>query len=440
MSPIENPPPPVFLFLNVVSVASALIILASSLPLGTLTLDAIGASISISIAILVCSVWYLFFRHCASVGKGLFYLIFLLSLLSLIGLIYTLTPTPAHAWDALDYWFARNFILPNQTFLGVPKTDLLPWQKAYLNKHPGALSVLSEWAAMKTLEGGGDVVRAIWLGAYGYVVFLVTTYVFLVTEKGGGAIISAVVLLTMPLLENHVFLFGYSEIFTTIFFMQATMTLHLLHDKRVPNVGFALLLLVNLLCLLATRNTGLLYALIILALVPLICFQSANFRRSTMFLGALMSFTMGALIISCSVNITVQDQMLVIDTGWRSVEVEVFDVVSVLWNQLYALFINSSFGIIFLTFIVICALTDWRHGQAEPIDTAIAVRNVHALTVFVGLIVFTLTQIFVDHVYQHAAPGMDTLNSRALMPIISVVAPLAGLSFSTLSIRVAICE
>ena len=307
--------------------------------------------------------------------------------------------TPTAGWDTLWHWapISKEFI---DAQLQEP-----PAQWSYSGTHPATVAIISAWGAgwlpNQTITTAFTGWALCWLS----IVMTVGAYAHVMCRKLSLSLLLAYGVGSLPLLENHVLQGGYAEIFIAGHLATATALLSIgARDRDNRLLALGLILTITT---LALKNIGWLYGLAVMIGIFLSHHQTFTLRLQALIL-VLLALAFFA-ISWCSGDIEFR-------LGNRVLGIELSNAAQVFINQGYLLFVNGSFSIAPVLFLLALGLS-WRpiHTQDRYLDAPLVVASA-----ILGFL--TLSQ-FTDYGFLYALPHNDTGNSRLSIPfaVISVM-------------------
>ena len=330
---------------------------------------------------------------------------------------------PVQGWDVLDFWAdtsARIITHQNES----PELEFKYWRH-----HPYILPLISAWSAwLPTTLGGVSYGMAPW-----GIMFIgcgVVVYGFAADGCNAGSLwplMLGVLTLSVPLLENHAFVAGYSEIFVSFSTLSSTVLVALgLRHRAVRLVIGGLAIGCTAFML---RNTGLFYA-------------------GTVFLSLLLSKARGpqvpaicaaGLVAACAVLVylwwlsgvsfsVAGNQIGFSDSGeiifgGKRMALSGASFSDIVLNQIIALSRNASFSLLFIAYFILIAGAARRCFSDATLFLVVYVA--------VSLMILTCSQIF-DYGFAHAGDGYDTGNSRFTLPVILCTIPAVAAALADL--------
>ena len=304
---------------------------------------------------------------------------FILIIVSILG--YQLVTSPISSWDALGTWTREALLYKSQQFI-----------------HP-----FSNYSQPQTI--------AFFLSATSSGVFKVLLLLplvglmccaFVICSGSYLAPAAFCFLACTPLIENHVLLYGYPEIWVAY---QSTLSLLLLTlAKRGQGPGALILAACGLGCLILTRDTGLLDAALVLSVASLYAAaKKLTTRTSKSTFLIIVSIAFYLLVNHPSTGLKVQafGHSLGLDLNSPAMVPEIFA---------HALFYNSSYSIVFLCWIGAFSLAIYRWVLFNE------ELSVWILATCVYLVFHMLVIIWFEYFLSHSMVGGDTWLSRKLIP------------------------
>jgi len=306
---------------------------------------------------------------------------------------------PTAGWDTLWHWapISREFI---DAQLQEPPTS---W--SYSGTHPATVAIISAWSAGWLPSETMSSAFVGWILGWLSIVMTVGAYTHVICQRLSISLLVAYGVGSLPLLENHVLQGGYAEIFVAGHVVAATALLSIGakdQDNRLLAMGLILAV-----ATVALKNTGWLYGLAVIVGVYVSHRQIFTLRSQALTLG-LLAITYFA-VSGYSGNIEFK-------LGNRVLNVELANTAQIFINQSYLLFVNGSFSIAPLLFLIALGLS-WRptHPHHQYLDAPLVVAT--------GILGFLTVSQFTDYGFLYALPQNDTGNSRLSIPfaVVSVM-------------------
>lgn len=359
----------------------------------------------------VNSVW----RHpCKCNSKGLLLVVVCLYIAQAF---YMASLAPVSGWDVL--WFRSeqtNAFLDNAF-----KVDPKPYAWAVNSSHPIFTEVIGAWGAwVGASKAMGGPAYPLWLLSGFNLSSLAAVYVWWVSGDRWVGLIVGIVTFSLPLLENHLLIGGYSESLMACSIVCAVVCFDV--GIRAKNRLFQMLSIFFALSLVMLKNIGVIYSgcvLIALAFDYLARVTEANQagywnRKKIMSLSAIFIAALIVFLLFTSVSINEQGNVFifhhVLDFVWQPV--------GVIRNQAFSLLINSSFGTLALVYFF-CTIMYFL----EPHSKGRSFAGWISITL---IMLFLMSSQFFEYGYRHAMPGSDTGNSRFSLLFICLCPIVAG--------------
>ena len=326
--------------------------------------------------------------------------VLLLGLACLLAFItFVALNSPTAGWDTLWHWapISREFI---DAQLQEP-----PASWSYSGTHPATVAIISAWGAGWLPNSTITSAFAAWILGWLSIVMTVGAYTHVMCQRLSLSLLVAYGVGSLPLLENHVLQGGYAEIFVAGHVVAATALLSIGardKDSRLLALGLTLAI-----ATVALKNVGWLYGLAVIGGV-FVSHRQAFSRRSQALTLGLLAITFFAMS-GYSGNIEFK-------LGNRILNVELTNSAQIFINQGYLLFVNGSFSIAPLLFLIALGLS-WRptHPHDRYLDAPLVVAS--------GILGFLTLSQFTDYGFLYALPHNDSGNSRLSIPfaVVSVM-------------------
>ncbi len=384
-----------------------------TLYLDSLTLLLLEISVSLGSAvlllplILVLAACFMLFRSCSRrLALSSLYLFLLV-----IFLTYSISLLPISSWDFLSFW-------------GVKANDLIEHIDSstgksftYNHPHPITLVAIAAWAGIANAQGASyPALASIWA------MLACSTLggIFVYAKMRGCSIFSAslcsLLLLTMPLYENHLLLAGYAELPLITLTTLATIWFVIGRDSSNQILIVLAILLASI--AIYTKNTGFFYggSIISAHFLSLLCEKVGNrfaiplktaFIRVILVLASLFCSSMLAMLF---LDIRLDDINL---AGYASFTQPATHLM--LKNIFSALVEKGSFSVSTLLFSIYLLTI----SVSPRITTTNIFLTFLCLIYFLGAIAIQFT----DHGSEFGAWNSDTSYTRVLLPMLAL-APL----------------
>lgn len=353
----------------------------------------------------------------------------------LIANFFEQTSLPASGWDGLD-WYVFNAarFIELELATGDQATPFVyRWNYEYIQ--PITITLIASFSGwLATFNESGQGAMLPW-----YFVWLctgTTAYGFITWYSGKSMIgvLAGAVVLSVPLAENHALIAGYTEIWLAAATLaSATLTAV---GLRLGSKTYMLLGIVFSIIPFALKNTGFIYAGSLLAALVL----SISWSKSRLLSIAVLIFAIFGLVLTYRTGfsfelfgdlyaIEYRDDVMRVSLGGRTMNQALSPISAVFRNEAHALFVNSSFSLVFvaLGLAAMGTLTSTRPSRAVTnTETASAYLIICAVLLPVALM---MTQIFLQYSFLHATPDNDTGNSRFTLPA-ALLAAVASISYA----------
>ena len=349
--------------------------------------------------------------------------------------IFQVVVTPVAGWDALGLWttwaeFFLQFDHGVEGYLGKTRAEFGSFPEHH-PRHPPTvyhLSAFSGFALENTNMLRGWLVP--WTCIWGCGASAVWGFARGCCRSRWIPLLALWGYFSLPLLTNHAILVGYADFWIAILMTVAAAALATAivgGGKSFWGVG--------LLCAVAPvgiKGTGLIYSLVLLLpLTAIFAFRLSS--RSTTFVFLIMCVAALWLWVSgFDIQIAGQRFALVrgeeeqILAGGYVMAMDSYPTISILRNEFWALFMNQSFSLLFLLFVVSAAIGILNHS----VQCTHARALIFLLLVAVALVVaFSVPQLIREYAENFAEPRSDTGGSRfilALGPILIMATVLAA--------------
>lgn len=312
---------------------------------------------------------------------------------------------PILGWDVQDHWAPHSLnslkIMQAVEFSSLENT----------HRHPITLNLIIAWSfywSSQTQQHIGIFLP--WLLLYASCYLTIFGYALARTGRIKFACLPALMLTSLPLLENHALIGGYSELFVTSIILGATAIVGMgLNLNRSP---YVLLGVLYGFLSISIRNTGIVYALIPLAAL---CFTYAGTRHNR--LDKLL------LVVIFPIAYVLCDRLIfnfITPISWPNYDPNAFQVtvfgysltfrdtssLEILQNVSHAYFYNQSFSLMFITCLILTVLL-------RVSDSRSAYFFIWSLAL--GVLSMILMQ-FTSYGFYYSQPENDTALSRFSIP------------------------
>ena len=323
---------------------------------------------------------------------------------------------PTAGWDVLDYWAkkASHFVDHSSSEFSKPYSFRDSFR--HVSRHPLTLNLVHAWHLWATtvVKDVSNLSITPWSLAL-LSIFLVTSGACIfITKSAAVGIIAGLMTLTMPLLENHALIGGYTEVWVSIGLTSSIAWLLVAKaedDRTLFLIGIFLSVTIVFL-----RNTGFVYALIpvsSLALAKVLDWVSKEslYLNRHQFLTLLVSLLAVVFLAAVLILYRVANVDFDIVFAGRVLSLALPDVNHVFMSEFNSKILNQSFSVSFLiVFVAVFSMlfdsSRWTSRSVELIASAQTI----------GFMLLLLS-LFTDHGLRHALPGSDTGHSRFSIPV-----------------------
>ena len=349
---------------------------------------------------------------------------------------YITSNVPAFGWDALDYWvmLSRDFI--QNSSLAVQGGDSYFHNRNNF-RHPLTLSVLTSfWPAVSMSVSGSSTPMIDWYVVYVAGAVVVAGIVYYQTQSFQLTILFFYVILGIPLSENHGLIAGYSEIWLGAL---AVITVGgyalgiLNQDYRLKLAGF-----LAAASMFWVRNTGVIFFAGFIFTIFLVFIKKRGNATTLSYLATLAIVVV--LLVSMEPKVTIFGQTMGVflspkpslQLGHYRIDLVFNDAVDVLNNFYFAFFVNLTFSVTCITWLV-CTLSHMRGLRrkkcrtSEEDEAELFLR----LAIFSQIAILISFQIFTDRGFVFANVDNDTMGSRSFLFVASMMWVYIGYSLKT---------
>lgn len=344
------------------------------------------------------------------IGKYLFLLTICLLGSLITAWLFLIIRGSNFAWDAFDFWLLETIRLIETITIenGDSEYEYLRHRN---ERHPPLLIYFYATAEL------------IWLGsvkilsAAGFVVmtFLIVRRRSLDFPALASLFMAYWILSLSPLVENHVILFGYSEVWLGLALSLCVYVAPI--DKQDISVLPIFTLLVLLVAVSLMRNTGWVYATaLFVSWGGTLIVRSFAFRVSWAMLKYFALFMVALFLVAYFAASNMESMSLF----GRSLGIEYFGLFPVFVNELYSKLMHTSFSVLVLSYILIVIGVFSSHADVgDQREFARFIFGSFAAAI-IAFALFT-SQLFIDHAFFNAVPSHDTGNSRFFIPVVFLV-------------------
>lgn len=385
-------------------------------------------------------------------------LLLLPSLLLLASSLYISMWEPVSGWDSLE-WFVRNsahFIKQETQTRNNPSPFTYPNNDSYI--HPITTTLIggfSGWVASMNATNFGAMLP--WQLTWVCLALITFGFVTQNCENVNMGVLSAFITLSLPLMENHSLIAGYTELWLSAIALSSAA---LLATALILDSKFYLILgILFSFIIFSVKSSGFIYGMCLLAAL----FLAYWWHKSKFVLSALVLTAFSAVWLTYSVGFhfelfgyafSVEHDVISsssylpgemlnrysfvehvgsgtrVSLAGRTWTPTIAPLSSVLENEFYALLINASFSSTFLCLIIVASGSISTLASADSrLNPSIAGTFLIICTIFVCMSMM-LAQFVFDYAFDAAMPDSDTGNSRFTLPA-AILAILAIFSLST---------
>lgn len=341
--------------------------------------------------------------------------------------LYVASVVPAFSWDGLSLWTRFTKLMA----VHMANMQLSDGFSLWWNKHPPSLIYFSGyssyWNEVVGFEGHGYLQ---WPFAF-FATVGIAVYASRLAANGylnGLVPFFAIAIMSTPLIENHVLISGYSELFVGV--ALTTGFFSLFFYLRSRNISFLMLGIIASASCIFFRNTGIFYFCCFCAGL-LSVLATANRKAFLVFVAIFTSAVTGVVLFGAAVPgvpgdygaLSIDFAQFKLTFAGYTLTLEPQSIFSVARNQIYSLFLNQSFGVLAVASVFILLPVSFERSTLVSHDVVLFARAIMVfMVVSLGLLIVSQ---FTSYGYQHATPNNDTGNSRFAVPVMIVVS--AGL-------------
>ena len=322
---------------------------------------------------------------------------------------YASSHLPLQSWDALTFWAPQA-----QDYLTSVESES-QWVVRE-SHHPWTISML-----FLAFPHGGIFAEATHYSSYMWyflaieIGLIVWGYSRYCGNTRSISLILVIALFSVPLVENHSLLFGYTEIFLALMLLAGYTLITIGMSER--STLLALAGMVFLVGAVIARNTGLVYSAVSLAALAL----SYAARRRPIYACLIAAFfIISALAMA---NFTFRIEYGFLDFGYSEGKHQVYlggkklllkfvDVVSLREVLVEQWWNNVSFSILLIA-TILASIALWQQSSS--------VGDYFLIWGTFGILMALFLSLFTEYGYLYAAPGNDTGNSRFHVPVVPLM-------------------
>lgn len=344
--------------------------------------------------------------------------------------IYENAVRPTTAWDSLAYWtlYVDSFL--DWQLQGL-QPDESPYQVGHL--HPSTMHLINIWGAWAAnASDASNWLFAPFSLAYVGIVFISTGLIWAQSSNALLGVIAGLVIASLPLVNAHIALAGYTEIwlFSGTLILIALLALPAGSAGKIA-VGLGLFTLVVSLAL--WKSEAIIYSLIGIGAF----FMALLTRtRSTMVLVLILATIIFASVVLHSIGFDLDllgaqiawlpDENL-LRLGRRTGLVQFSSIETIMKNIWVAWTVSSSFSFsVLLTAFCLCAYA-WLIFRKKSIGF---LAHFSFFLTFGMLAFFFLAPFLSDYLLEYSAPSNDTIFSRSTLvglPLVFITSVLIGI-------------
>lgn len=365
---------------------------------------------------------------------------------------------PVSAWDAIDWWVASadrfiavdtqllpQFIWDNFNYLTWDPYPYYDWASQepvsfddpfpYEHYHPITISLIAAYAAIWSYEFNAINLNMLpWVYCWLSIFLIIRGLMAKFRVNKNVSLLVAYFAISAPLFENHFTLAGYAEIWMTAVSLGSLSLISIGHrnaDYRLLMAGIG----VAFSCIWI-KNSGFIFVITILAATCLLAVNQLKLKHIALSTFIILSLLL--YVFSYGYDFTLggtrwavlYGEDVVIHLAGRSFAIEVANVLQVARNLLWAIFINSSYSVLGLAWIMVSIhwavnARRWRDLGGGYFASGLVFFYFSSL-LFLFLLV---SQLIWPLALQVATVGSDTANSRYHIPVFITMLTFATLVF-----------
>ena len=320
---------------------------------------------------------------------------------------------PVFGWDALKFWMPTAVEL-----IEVGTQEAIQWDSAaaFQHRHMATIPSFMAWAGWVFAEFSQ---QSLTFNVGFHFAFFLAIFAAYHWHKATGkvvfGVIGATALLTLPLMENHILISGYSEIWLSCYLVAATTAGVFFLEKSSSRNLMVFLILAAGTALL--KNIGFIFAAMLVAWASIVKLRQ---KRESPTHHKLFAKTGRSLAVTALLGAAVAlAAALLITNGpdyqiaGRNLTIQFNNPIDVLAFQINALISNASYSLLVFLFAISAVL--WRQHRKNHFHKAS--QDFMFFTVMSFYLLYTFGQLFTDYIYFYSAPTTDTSGSRLFLPI-----------------------
>jgi len=368
--------------------------------------------------------------HCLSEAPFTSRLFLLTLLLALFYILtnYCLSLLPLAGWDALDYWAPEAMRLVEHSTLA----DGSAFRMGYI--HPPTVSAIISWPAWVRVAFNIEFMDHFpWMLLMVAISLIVFGFAQIFTESLPISLLLAYFAVSLPLVENHVLVSGYADLWVAASVMATTVCLTMW--ARSQQVVWLLLTLTLAFLPIMFRNNGAFYSITILGAVLLfVAFKIWGRFGVIVVITAVcvllvLLFQFGFELTMHDNNkfgVRVGDKKTILLLGYRRDTFAVQDWRVALRSIANAATINSSFGLLFSSALIVSIIIA-RSKNARLIIVSVAAASIPAALLLLFFSAQVVSPLFFEKYAQlHSDVGLSRFImawALAQLPLLIVSAP-----------------
>ena len=340
-------------------------------------------------------------------------------------------------WDAVAFWLrhAQKFIDVDLALLPVQAWEVLDWDRwhpaafdnyrgdrasyahhyPYEHHHPITIVLVASYSGFVSHIFGTPYLNlAPWLVIHLSSTFLIFFVVRLLLNSSAVAAVFSLAYVGLPLVENNALIGGYAEPWIASVVLCCVVML-LLYTRRKSQAKGFLYAAIFFACLpVLIKSAGIVYTIPFLMAASFSRYGSLSIKLLS------MSFVAASSVYFLISWLGSDTLISLFDRQWLLKQFSVGDVVI---NEIHAFFINTSFSVLTLVFLLCLILHLWSNFLGYNSATEVEKNWVFDCIIYYAgflYLSFFAQQLLVDYAFRFATPSSDTGNSRFSQPIMSV--------------------
>lgn len=361
--------------------------------------------------------WRSFFATALKQRSG--ELFFLPTALLLISFIFQIQLLPTVAWDVVDFWALRAVSIVEDSMLGV----YYPFED-YASRHPPTGVIFIAWVTwICSSTNNFEWAWLPWMAIALSIVFMfIGVSLHRYPQKYAFAACVSYIFLSTPLMENHILLGGYQEIFLCASVVTSIGLLYFFVIR--PEWRRLTLVLLSAFIPMLFKNIGAIYSVAIL--LTLFCMKMLRnmSHKTKLVLFSIIAMTIAIELLSQSslvyevikLALSYDRESNPIVFGGRTMFLNPIDPLTLINVEIHSKLINTSFSLSVIIFFIVSSLLFTRQVWSEYL----ALPFIGSVFIVIGLSAM-LGSLMLNHALMHALPTSDTGHSRFALPIVTLV-------------------